>query len=169
MLNQLRYLKNNMAIEIERKFLLINDSWRKHADSGTKYEQGYLIGGEAASVRVRIEGEMAFLNIKSATLGIRRTEYEYPIPHSEAKELLLTLCEKPTVRKTRYHVQVNRHTWEIDVFEGENKGLVVAEIELENETDTFDCPDWLGVEVSNDPRYYNVNLGKYPYTKWTVA
>lgn len=156
-----------MAIEIERKFLLKNSSWQQHAEQGTLYSQGYLIGGQQASVRVRIEGERAYLNIKSATIGITRQEYEYEIPVNDALEMLEMLCEKPLISKTRYHVNYADHVWEIDVFAGENLGLVVAEIELNSKDETFELPDWIGKEVSDDVRYYNVNLVKCPYKSWS--
>jgi len=155
-----------MGIEIERKFLLKDESWRQQADAGTHYRQGYLIGAKQASVRVRIEGDKAYLNIKSMTLGVRRYEYQYPIPLDEANEMLDTLCEKPLVEKTRYKVHHGNHEWEIDVFAGANTGLVVAEVELESEQDKLILPSWAGVEVSDEPRYYNVNLVKHPYTTW---
>lgn len=155
-----------MGIEIERKFLVANDSWRNHADTGTVYRQGYLIGAKQASVRVRIEGDKAFLNIKSMTLGVTRQEYQYPIPVDEANELLNTLCEKPLVEKTRYKLPYAGHEWEIDVFAGENTGLIVAEVELTSEHESIELPPWVGIEVSEDPRYYNVNLVKHPYSTW---
>ena len=131
-----------MPLEIERKYLLRNDDWRLSADQGTKYVQGYLIGSKAASVRVRLEGEKAFLNIKSATLGVRRQEYEYPIPVEEAQELLDTLCEQPLVEKTRYIVMHQGIKWEVDVFEGKNNCLIVAELELEAENQKIAVPSW---------------------------
>ena len=137
-----------MATEIERKFLLRDESWRESANGGTRFRQGYLIGAQRASVRVRIEGEQANLNIKSATLGIQRQEYEYPIPLEEAEELLDTLCEQPQIIKTRYLVPYGKHTWEIDVFSGDNEGLVVAEVELGAEDEAFEHPPWIGEEVS---------------------
>jgi adenylate cyclase len=155
-----------MPTEIERKFLLRNDEWKLAADSGTKYKQGYLVGSEKASVRVRIEGDKAFLNIKSATLGVRRQEYEYSIPNDEAEEMLASLCESPLVEKTRYIVKFDGLEWEIDVFEGENQGLTVAEVELDDENQKIQLPSWCGKEVSDDPRYYNVNLVKHPYSSW---
>ncbi|VAX14425.1 hypothetical protein MNBD_GAMMA24-2264 [hydrothermal vent metagenome] len=155
-----------MGIEIEKKFLLANDDWRQHADAGTSFRQGYLIGSEKSSVRVRIEGDKANLNIKSATLGVSRQEFEYPIPVEDAQILLATLCQKPLIEKTRYHVTYADHVWEIDVFEGDNAGLVVAEIELAHEDEAFARPDWLGEEVSDDPRYYNVSLVKHPFRDW---
>jgi adenylate cyclase len=156
-----------MATEIERKFLLRDESWRESADDGTRFRQGYLIGAQRASVRVRIEGEQANLNIKSATLGIQRQEYEYPIPLEEAEELLDTLCEQPQIIKTRYLVPYGKHTWEIDVFSGDNEGLVVAEVELGAEDEAFEHPPWIGEEVSGDTRYYNVCLVSHPYKDWT--
>lgn len=155
-----------MASEIERKFLLKDESWRAAADSGTRFRQGYLIGAERASVRVRIEGESANINIKSATLGIHRQEYEYAIPLADAEELLDTLCEQPQIEKTRYHVHYGEHLWEVDVFDGDNAGLVVAEVELGDENEPFAMPPWAGEEVSHDTRYYNVCLVKHPYCEW---
>jgi adenylate cyclase len=155
-----------MATEIERKFLLLDDGWRAAADAGTLMRQGYLIGAEQASVRVRIAGEHAHLNIKSATLGVHRQEYEYEIPLADANEILDSLCEGPLIEKTRYHVHHGDHTWEIDVFCGDNEGLVVAEIELDTAAEDFARPPWLGQEVSDDPRYYNVCLVKHPYKDW---
>ena len=156
-----------MATEIERKFLLKDDSWKELADEGTKYSQGYLLGSEQASVRVRIQGDKAFLNIKSATIGITRQEFEYEIPLDEATEMLDTLCDKPLISKTRFHLRNENHLWEIDVFEGDNKGLVVAEIELSDKNDAFSKPDWLGKEVSDDVRYYNTCLVKHPFKDWS--
>lgn len=155
-----------MATEIERKFLLLNDSWRRDADAGISMRQGYLVGAKRASVRVRVSGERAHLNIKSATLGVERQEYEYGIPLADAEELLDTLCERPLIEKTRYHVRHGKHTWEIDVFSGDNASLVVAEIELDSADENFARPDWLGEEVSHDKRYYNVCLVTHPYKDW---
>jgi adenylate cyclase len=155
-----------MALEIERKFLIRNDEWRRDADAGRLFRQGYLIGARQASVRVRIEGDRGFLNIKSMTLGVTRQEYQYPIPLDEAEEMLATLCEQPLVEKTRYCVRHGGHIWEIDVFAGDNAGLVVAEVELNSERESVELPPWAGVEVSDDPRYYNVNLVKHPYKTW---
>ena len=155
-----------MGIEIERKFLLRSDAWRKQADAGTRYIQGYLIGAQQASVRIRTEGTQAYLNIKSMTLGIQRLEFEYPVPLEDAQVMLAQLCSKPLIEKTRYRVTHGRHVWDIDVFEGANQGLVVAEIELATVNEAFDLPDWIGEEVSHDPRYYNVNLVQHPYSIW---
>jgi len=155
-----------MATEIERKFLLKNNSWRDSCSVGKKYLQGYLVGSKLASVRVRLEGDDAYLNIKSLTLGITRTEYEYAIPKKDALELLEKLCIKPLISKTRYLFAFENKTWEIDVFEGDNVGLIVAEIELEFENEKFKLPDFIAEEVSDDVRYYNVNLVEHPYNKW---
>ncbi|MCB1736371.1 MAG: CYTH domain-containing protein [Gammaproteobacteria bacterium] len=156
-----------MAIEIERKFLVISDAFKVEAERFQAYRQGYMIGSEKASVRVRISGDQARLNIKSATLGVRRQEYEYPMPLEDAQRILDDLCEKPLVEKVRYYVRHGAHLWEVDVFEGDNAGLVVAEIELGAVDERFEKPDWLGKEVSDDVRYYNSNLGKHPYKDWT--
>ena len=155
-----------MAIEIERKFLVVNDHWRAQAAPGIRYRQGYFSGSKTSSVRVRIEGEVARLNIKSATLGVTRREYEYPLPINDAHEMLKHLCDGPLIDKWRYHVQHDGHLWEIDVFEGDNTGLVVAEIELGSEDETFARPEWLGAEVSHDARYYNVCLAQHPFKDW---
>jgi adenylate cyclase len=155
-----------MALEIERKFLVINDGWRDQVRDSVLIRQGYLAGSEQASVRVRLSGNQANLNIKSATLGVRRTEYEYEIPVSDANDMLDQLCDKPLIEKTRYHVPYADHLWEVDVFCGDNDGLVVAEIELVDENEAFALPPWVGDEVSHDPRYYNVCLVKHPYKRW---
>ena len=155
-----------MAIEIERKFLLRDDSWRDSADDGVLIRQGYLAGSEKSSVRIRIAGDNANINIKSATLDITRQEYEYPIPLIEANEMLDTLSEGPLIEKIRYHVFHAKHCWEIDVFSGGNQGLVVAEVELGSVNESFESPSWLGEEVSDDARYYNVCLVKNPFEHW---
>ncbi len=155
-----------MPTEIERKFLVKSDEWKALADEGTRFRQGYLIGSKEASVRVRIEGERANLNIKSATLGIERMEYEYPVPVSDALELLDSLCSKPQIEKTRYIVKVGIHHWEVDLFHGENEGLIVAEVELAHPDESFEMPSWVGKEVSEDARYYNTCLVKHPFKLW---
>lgn len=155
-----------MATEIERKFLLRDDSWRAEADSSETIRQGYLAGSEKSSIRIRIADDQANINIKSATLGVTRQEYEYPIPLSDANELLDSLSEGPLIEKTRYHVHHGNHHWEIDVFSGDNEGLIVAEVELENIDENFERPGWLGEEVSNDTCYYNVCLVKHPFKDW---
>jgi len=155
-----------MGVEIERKYLVKSDAWRELADAGTEYLQGYLIGARQASVRVRIEGNQAFLNIKSMTLDISRLEFQYPIPLADAREMLAQLCAKPLVEKTRYRVPHANHVWEVDVFAGVNQGLIVAEVELAAEDESLELPSWIGEEVSHDARYYNVNLARQPYTTW---
>ncbi|NOQ80095.1 MAG: CYTH domain-containing protein [Gammaproteobacteria bacterium] len=155
-----------MGIEIERKFLLINDDWRQQVHSSIQFRQGYLVGSDKSSVRVRIEGDKSNLNIKGATLGVRRQEFEYPIPMDDASELLSTLCAKPLIEKTRHYITAGKHTWEIDEFAGDNQGLIVAEIELSHENESFDAQKWLGEEVSGDERYYNSMLIKNPYKNW---
>jgi len=155
-----------MAVEIERKFLVLNNSWKLAANPCLSIKQGYLIGSKNASVRVRIQGSAANINIKSATLGVRRDEFEYSIPADDAKYMIEHLCQKPIIEKIRYSVTIDSHEWEIDVFEGDNSGLVVAEIELASEEEKFKKPDWLGDEVSHDPRYYNTCLVTHPYKDW---
>ncbi len=159
-------LFNTMAVEIERKYLLRDDGWRQQADAGRQIRQGYLAGSSTSSIRVRVDGDEANLNIKSATLGIHRLEYEYPIPLNDAEEMLGRLCQGPLIEKIRYRVVVEDHLWEIDVFSGDNQGLVVAEVELATEDESFTLPSWAGEEVSHDPRYYNVSLVEYPYKDW---
>jgi adenylate cyclase len=154
-----------MGIEIERKFLVKNNLWQTDADQGTDFIQGYLTRGGDCSVRVRIEGNKANLNIKSATLGIHRQEFEYAIPLDEAREMLDLFCLR-TVKKKRYKVKYAGQTWEIDVFEQDNNGLVIAEIELNHADEEFIHPPWLGDEVSSQPRYYNTELAKNPYSQW---
>jgi adenylate cyclase len=155
-----------MPTEIERKFLLTNDNWRKDADEGTHIIQAYMGSNEKSSVRIRIHADQANINIKSKTLGIERSEYEYAIPLDEANEMLEQLCDKPYIDKTRYHVMHEGHEWEIDVFVGENKGLIVAEIELTSMEEEFSLPEWAGKEVSDEPRYYNICLISNPYKNW---
>ncbi|MCG8324854.1 MAG: CYTH domain-containing protein [Thiotrichales bacterium] len=157
-----------MPTEIERKFLVQDETWRGHVVRSCHYKQGYMSSNQACSIRVRIEADRAFLNIKSATLGITRKEYDYEIPISDASEILESLCEKPLLEKTRYFVEHGAHTWEIDEFSGDNEGLVVAEVELDDPDEKPELPDWIGREVSDDPRYYNVCLIKNPYTAWAV-
>lgn len=158
-----------MAKEIERKFLVRHDGWRLAANSGVFLRQGYLNDiehGGKSSVRVRTDGDKGYLNIKSATLGISRMEYEYEIPLQEANEMLDSLALGPLIEKYRYHVAHRGHVWEVDVFSGDNAGLCVAEIELSDADEAFELPDWAGEEVSHDRRYYNVCLVKNPYKSW---
>lgn len=155
-----------MATEIEHKFLVVNDDWRALATHTAEYKQGYLNSDETSSVRVRIAGQQAWLNIKSATIGTHRLEFEYEIPVSDANEIIATLCHKPLIEKTRHFVNDGQHVWEVDVFAGENQGLIVAEIELSAIGEEFNKPSWLGVEVTEDVRYYNNNLSRYPFSSW---
>ena len=158
-----------MALEIERKFLLRNDAWRAVATRCESIAQGYLAGPPAArcSVRVRRAGEQAFLNIKSVSDGIARDEFEYAIPVQDAQRMLTAFAGDP-VAKRRHHVAIGEHLFEIDEFEGDNAGLVVAEIELAAVDEAFPRPDWLGVEVSHLARYYNMNLATRPYRLWSA-
>ena len=156
-----------MAKEIERKFLLLNEDWRSEVASSCHYAQGYLSSSDKVSIRIRTSGEKAYLNFKSATLGITRTEYEYEVPLADADDMLTNFCGGPLIEKVRYFVKRGDHTWEIDVFEGDNVGLVVAEIELKDENEAFDKPVWIGEEVSDDARYYNVCLVTHPFCEWT--
>ena len=155
-----------MATEIERKYLVINDNWKQDITGSEHMIQGYLGGNDKNSIRVRVNDEQADLNIKGRTIGIQRKEYEYSIPLAEAMELLEHLCDKPLIEKTRYFVKHVDHTWEVDVFERENAGLIVAEIELKAVDEKFASPDWLGAEVTNDVRYYNICLVNEPYSQW---
>lgn len=156
-----------MGVEIERKFLLRDERWREDADAGERMRQGYLSADTQCSVRVRLVGAQAFLGIKSAASAVRRLEFEFPIPLDDARQLLNQVCLPAQVDKTRYRVPVGRHVWEIDVFEGDNAGLVVAEIELDDEDEAFERPAWLGEEVSHDPRYFNMNLAVNPFSRWS--
>jgi len=156
-----------MPQEIERKFLVKGDAWRTGA--GTRIRQGYLRNQIEGVVRVRTKGERAYLTIKGNTTGITRLEFEYQIPVEEADQILDELCIKPLIEKIRYVITAGGFKWEIDEFLGENSGLIVAEIELEAENQSFPKPDWLGREVSDDFRYHNANLVKNPYSKWAEA
>jgi adenylate cyclase len=155
-----------MALEIEHKFLLANEDWRKEIHRSELFRQGYLSSQPTSSIRVRICEHQAWLNIKSATVGTHRLEYEYEIPVADAQEILIHLCSKPLIEKTRHYVQHGNDLWEIDEFEGANEGLIVAEIELEEIGQPFEKPTWLGREVTDDLRYYNNNLAHYPYSQW---
>ena len=154
-----------MSKEIERKFLVIGDSWRSLAQ-GTHYHQGYLNSAKERTVRIRTINDKAFMTIKGPTVGITRIEFEYEIPHNECVEMLTHLAEQPIVEKIRYKIAQDGLVWEIDEFLGVNKGLIVAEVELQSEDQKFEKPEWIGEEVSGDPRYFNSNLVKNPYTTW---
>jgi len=157
-----------MAIEIERKFLLKNENWRKQTRRSEYLAQGYL-GGTRCSVRVRIGAGRAWLNIKSMAMGTTRLEFEYPIPQEDAQILLRELADGPVVSKTRHFVELGDHVFEIDEFDGDNAGLIVAEVELGSADESFQIPDWLGAEVTDDARYYNAKLAKHPYCHWGKA
>lgn len=154
-----------MGIEIERKFLLSGDGWRGLGTS-TLMRQGYLAADPVRTVRVRIEGERAVLTVKGKSTGASRGEWEYPIPVPDAAELLDGLCEQPLVEKVRHRIEHAGHVWEVDEFQGQNAGLVVAEIELASEDEAFEKPDWIGQEVTGDKRYYNSSLIRHPYADW---
>jgi adenylate cyclase len=153
-------------MEIERKFLLRGDGWRQAAHGALRLRQGYLGSEERCSVRVRTGEGRAWLNIKSATLGAQRQEFEYEIPLADADQMLDTLSLKPLIEKVRHLVAAGRHVFEIDEFEGDNAGLVVAEIELDHPDEDFARPDWLGEEVTGDARYYNTSLRRHPFKDW---
>jgi adenylate cyclase len=161
-----------MGIEIERKFLVTGDGWRAAAHAVVPMAQGYIndaasldSGAQKASVRVRIQGEAAYLNLKSREVGHTRQEFDYPIPVQDARALL-ALCVGGLVDKRRHLVRHGAHLWEVDEFLGENAGLVVAEIELDHAGEAFERPTWLGEEVTDDVRYYNLALAAHPYRRW---
>jgi adenylate cyclase len=153
-----------MATEIERKFLVRGNAWRGQAHASRLLVQGYL-GGDRCSVRVRVDGTSAHLNIKSRTRGISRLEFEYPIPLADATVLMSELAGKE-VTKTRYLVQNGAHLWEVDEFAGANHGLIVAEVELSAADEKIDRPQWLGREVTDEQRYYNAALVLSPFSDW---
>lgn len=155
-----------MNIEIERKFLVRDDSWRAAADDGRRYRQGYLCSEPGRTVRVRIGDEQAILAIKGKRAGLARPEFEYPIPLADAELLLDTCCPHPPVEKTRYLVSFGGLTWEVDEFSGANRGLILAEVELERVDQPVPLPPWAGREVTDDGRYYNAYLARCPYTQW---
>jgi len=153
-----------MGIEIERKFLVVGEGWRQ--GEGVPYAQGYLNRAAERTVRVRIAGERAFLTVKGVSRGATRSEFEYEIPTGDAEQLL-ELSDGPVIRKIRRIVEHEGARWEVDEFLGDNAGLVVAELELESEEQTYARPDWLGREVTDDPRYYNSNLAAHPFRSWS--
>ncbi len=154
-----------MGREIERKFLVAEDAWRPGFDP-KPMRQGYLAFGPPVSIRVRASGGRAFLNIKQSTLDISRDEFEYEIPTEDAEFMLANLCAGRLIEKTRHHVRHGGLVWEVDVFEGANAGLVVAEVELEDAGQPVDVPPWAGPEVSGDPRYLNSSLAQRPFSTW---
>lgn len=155
-----------MAKEIERKFLVRGDAWRTLA-KGTVYRQGYLNRDKERTVRIRIADARAFLTIKGITIGATRAEYEYEIPFPDGKDMLDSLAEKPLIEKRRYKIRSGNLTWEVDEFLGDNAGLIIAEVELTSEDQSLEKPSWVGEEVTEDPRYYNANLVKKPFTRWS--
>ena len=153
-----------MGKEIERKFLVCGDAWRK--STSVRYRQGYLSTDKDRTVRVRVAGENAYLTVKGITEGATRTEFEYSIPLEDAQIMLDTLCERPLIEKCRYTVDYHGRSWEVDEFLGDNAGLVVAEIELQSEDEALETPDWVAEEVTDDPRYFNANLVQHPFRQW---
>ena len=156
-----------MGIELERKFLLNSDTWPP-AQRVQRFRQGYLATGPPVAVRVRVMDGHANINIKQATSDLKREEFEYPIPLKEAEEILERLCIGYRIEKTRHYVEYEGFTWEIDVFHGENAGLIVAEVEFDHENQTIALPPWIGEEVSSDPRYLNASLALRPYSQWAA-
>ncbi|WP_088892553.1 CYTH domain-containing protein [Leptolyngbya ohadii] len=157
-----------MGIEIERKFLVKDDRWRLQA-TATPYRQGYILATKERVVRVRIAGEKAYITIKGESSGSARAEYEYPIPVTDAAELLDTLCDRPQIEKVRHRLPIGDLVWEIDEFHAENEGLIMAEVELPSADYPVQLPDWIGEEVTKDPRYYNAYLSKNPYQTWKAS
>ena len=155
-----------MGVEIERKFLVVGDDWRSAVSSSTRIVQGYLASTPEVTVRVRVRAERAYLTIKGRSSGISRSEYEFDIPVADAEAMLTDLAQGPVIEKTRHLLEVDGHTWELDVFAGANEGLVMAEIELGSADEQFTVPSWAGRDVSDDARYYNVNLARTPYSHW---
>ena len=155
-----------MAVEIERKYLVVNDKWKSFVESEAAMKQGYLATVANASIRVRVAKGRAYLNIKSATVGIRRAEYEYEIPLQDGEEMLANLTSGSVIDKVRYKVRCGDHVWDLDLFHGDNSGLMVAEVELDSEDESFEMPQWAGEEVSGDVKYYNSSLVKHPYCDW---
>lgn len=155
-----------MAVEIERKFFVKNIDFLKGLEA-KKMSQAYLTKGDGAAVRLRLVDEEAFLTIKGPTEGFSCLEFEYNIPAHDAEEMMEKLCAKPYIQKKRYNLaEPSGLVWEVDVFAGENEGLVIAEIELSSESQQFEVPDWLGDEVTGNPAYYNACLNKNPYKEW---
>lgn len=154
-----------MAKEIERKFLIDLKKIDK-LENGYNIKQGYIKTEDKTVVRIRINDKEAFLTIKGANIGATRLEYEYPIPISDAKDILRNLCKKPIIDKTRYEIKYDNHIWEIDIFHQENDGLAIAEVELTNENEAIELPNWIIKEVTNEYKYCNSNLLENPFSKW---
>ncbi|EIC21321.1 CYTH domain-containing protein [Thiorhodovibrio frisius] len=155
-----------MAIEIERKFLVKDDSWRARVESESRIRQGYLSADARLTLRVRVRDDQAYLTLKGATKGIARSEFEYGIPPADAEAMLAEFAQGPLIDKRRYLLHEGGWLWEVDEFAGENQGLVLAEIELPSADQAFSRPDWLGAEVSDDPRYFNASLARHPFGRW---
>lgn len=154
-----------MGTEIERKFLVKGAGWRSLAQ-GVVYRQGYITASPDRTVRVRVAGDQGYLTLKGASQGISRSEYEYAIPLQDATEMLDQLCQRPLIEKTRYRIPWGDVVWEVDEFAGENQGLIMAEVELTDPDQTVTLPEWIGAEVSADPRYFNANLARHPFRNW---
>ena len=154
-----------MPKEIERKFLVVDDSWRKNAE-GTVFRQGFLSTDKERVVRIRVAGSIGFITIKGIAQGVTRTEYEYEIPLHDAETMLNELCIRPFIEKTRFRIEYEGLVWEVDEFHGDNQGLIVAEVELQSEDQKFALPPWAGDEVSDNPKYFNSNLIHTPYSRW---
>lgn len=154
-----------MGIEIERKFLVTGNSWKKNVRA-KRCRQGYVCLGSGTTVRVRIMDDQGYLTVKGRGKGIIRNEFEYAIPLNDAEEMLESVCKKPAIEKNRYTLVHEGMTWEIDEFFGENSGLIIAEIELQREDQMFSLPTWVGREVTGDPRFYNVSLVQQPFSQW---
>ncbi|XTZ10698.1 MAG: CYTH domain-containing protein [cyanobacterium endosymbiont of Rhopalodia yunnanensis] len=154
-----------MVIEIERKFLVKGDIWRSWGQ-GKIYRQGYILTQNETTVRIRIVEDCAFLTFKGKTKGFSREEFEYSIPLEDAEIMLKNLCNHPLIQKIRYRIHLENLVWEVDEFQGENEGLILAEVELSSEDQYFELPAWIGEEITQDLRFYNVNLAKHPYLIW---
>ena len=157
-----------MRVEIERKFLMANDSWRKLVQRSSILKQGYIISGEAmkSTVRVRLVDHCGYLTLKGRSSGFSRNEFEYEIPEEDALNMLTQFCEKPLIEKCRHFIEYQGFTWEIDEFSGENQGLILAEIELPDENTPFEIPEWIGKDVTHLARYYNSRISRHPYCAW---
>lgn len=155
-----------MGREVERKFQVVDDRWRDAVESESVLRQGYLSIDKERTVRIRVSEAEGTLTVKGVTVGATRAEYEYEIPRREAEEMLTNLCLQPIIDKTRHRVRFGGRTWEVDEFTGANEGLVIAEVELDSEGEGVDLPDWVGNEVTGDPRFYNANLVAQPYREW---
>lgn len=155
-----------MPKEIEYKYLVKGNQWKNLA-KGVVYRQGYIPTLGKQTVRVRIIGDQGYLTIKGENVGAVRSEFEYPIPLEDAEEMLDMLCDRPLIEKIRYKIPHGDLLWEVDEFLGENAGLIIAEVELLDEHQEITLPDWIDRRV-NDPKYFNSNLVKYPYTKWNI-